>query len=140
MTFAPYVAWSKEMRPVIALRVKVPLQYEPRLGTQMTGPTLCQRVCNFHLLTHPGFVRLTRLSSFVDRDMFMRYYGGGFSHGNSAVAAEVTVDPAEVVHESTDTCYKFEDTNEKSNDVEGCVSRPTLSDRMDNVVDCERKE
>jgi hypothetical protein len=66
--------------------------------------------------TIQGFVDLTRTFSFVDRDMFMRYYGGGVGHGDSVAAAEVTVDPEEVVYETADAPFQFENVDEESDD------------------------
>ena len=84
-------------------------------------------ICNSISPAVQGFIGLTKLSSFVDRDIFMRYYGGGVGHGNSAAVAEVAVDPAEVVYESPDTRFKFEDTDEESGDDDDEADDPVES-------------
>jgi len=48
--------------------------------------------------------------------MFMRYYGGGVGHGDSVAVTEITVDPEEVVYESPDARFEFEDMDEESDD------------------------
>ena len=75
---------------------------------------LCQHVRNSTFPAVRGFVRLTKLPSFVDCDMFLRYCSGRVGHGNSAAVAEVTVDLTEVVDGSPGTCFKFEDTDEET--------------------------
>jgi len=46
--------------------------------------------------------------------MFVRCCGGGVGRGNSAAVAEITVDPEEIVYESPDTHFKFENTDEET--------------------------
>ena len=48
--------------------------------------------------------------------MFMRYYGGGIGHGDSAAAAELEFDLGEIVYESPDAHPEIEDTDEESDD------------------------
>jgi len=45
--------------------------------------------------------------------MFIHYHGGGVGRGDSTVVREVTVDPAEVVCESPDARFEFENTDEE---------------------------
>lgn len=66
--------------------------------------------------TIQGFTELIKLPSFVDRDMFMRYYGGGIGHGDTAADAEVSVDPAEVVYESSEARLEFQDMDDDDDD------------------------
>jgi hypothetical protein len=68
------------------------------------------------LSTVRGFTGLTKSSSFVDHNMFMRYYGCGVGHRDSAAVIEVTSDPEEVMYESPDARFKFEDTEESDHD------------------------
>jgi len=50
-----------------------------------------------------GLVELTNRSpSFVDRDMFMRYYGWGVGHGDSVAGEKVTVGQGEALDENMD--------------------------------------
>ena len=56
--------------------------------------------------------------------MFMRYYGGGVGHGDSAVDVEGTIDPGEVVYESSADHMKPEDVEEESDDADDDLSDP----------------
>ena len=71
----------------------------PHCGTRpwvhrQLGKDLCQHVHNLILSV---VWELTKLSSFVDRDMFICYYGGGIGRGDSTAVAEPKFDPVQVV-------------------------------------------
>ena len=65
--------------------------------------------------------------------MFMRYYGGGIGHRDSAATAEVAAGPTEVVYESPDACLEFDDTDEESDDDEADDPGESTDEETANV-------
>jgi len=81
---------------------------------------------NMHVpLIFRGFFRADGVPSFVDRDMFMRYYGGGVGHGDSAADVGVAADLEEVIYEGPVDPIKFEDVEEESDDTGNDTDDPS---------------